>query len=204
LALTTLLAVVVPLSVLSTPFLLDWLGPSDDANRAAILVLALVAAGAVSLMVVPHYMLNGIGHSRLNVCCVALSTIVAIGFSLVLIPRWGAVGAAISLLAGYGAACPAVIWLVERRFLRLTATDALGLYAPAFVSAAAVGFGLLSVRSYAFSSSIALGVCLTASAAGLVMLNTAWAFVRAGDPLHAAAVRLCQAILLRRHHLDRD
>lgn len=93
------LLIAVPLYVLGPLILKLWLG-ENIASMAQVSLRILVCYFFVTtLTIIPHYFLNGIGNSRLNAIYLGAASIASIGAALLLLPRFGAPGAALARLA---------------------------------------------------------------------------------------------------------
>ena len=87
-----------PLIVLARPFLRLWIGAEFSAQAHLLLAAITVAYFQLALNVVPYHALNGLGASRVTMAFHVGAAAVTIAAGCVLIPRFGALGAAATVV----------------------------------------------------------------------------------------------------------
>ena len=88
-------------AVLLTPMLLRlWLGPQFAAKSAAPMQVLIIAYFLASVSVVPSHIYNGKGNTRISAFYATIGTLMNVSLCLVLIPRFGIMGAAAAALVG--------------------------------------------------------------------------------------------------------
>ncbi len=98
------MALAIPLVCLATPLLLHWMGGEVAINSARALQFQAISYFFMSSSAVPYYVLNGIGLPKVNAGFSVASGSVSIILNLILIPRFGIIGAALAGTAnGLGA-----------------------------------------------------------------------------------------------------
>ncbi len=94
------LAVSAPLFVFSGPILRFWLGEGFAAQSSGVMRVVVVGYFLVALSAVPFYIFSGMGHVRIVAVYSLISAALNITGCLLLIPRWGLLGAALAVIVG--------------------------------------------------------------------------------------------------------
>ncbi len=90
-----------PVIVLSTQIMTIWMGADYSVKSSAVLVILTLSVVFNSLGIIPYYILDGIGMPGVNAKVAILTAIMNISLCLLLIPRLGLIGAALSNLANF-------------------------------------------------------------------------------------------------------
>jgi membrane protein EpsK len=97
-----MLAIVIPLvvllAVLSRPLLSVWLGPRFGASSGDILAVLAVGYGLTLLTGMPALIADATGHPHWTATAGAAAAVINVTLTIVLVPRFGAIGAAYALL----------------------------------------------------------------------------------------------------------
>jgi len=114
LMLTLVLPLVVLLAVLSRPLLSAWLGPSFAAASAGILAALAVGYGLTLLTGVPALIADATGHPHWTATAGVVYAVINLTLTIVLVPRFGAIGAAYAFLANSVVQGLAFVLIVQR------------------------------------------------------------------------------------------
>lgn len=118
-----MLAVTLPLVILvgllARPLMSTWLGPSFGDASANILALLALAYGLNLLTGVPALVADATGRPHWTTAILVASAIVTVTLTIVLVPRYGAIGAAYALLVNNAAQALVFIPIVQIRIVRL-------------------------------------------------------------------------------------
>ncbi len=88
-------------AVLLTPMLLRiWLGPQFAAKSAASMQVLITAYFLAAVSVVPSHIYNGKGNTKISAIYATIGTAMNVSLCLILIPRFGIIGAAVAALVG--------------------------------------------------------------------------------------------------------
>jgi O-antigen/teichoic acid export membrane protein len=90
------LAIAVPLYLAGPDILRLWVGKDVAAESSDIFRILVCYSAILATTIVPHYFLNGVGDARLNALFSMVSVAVAAVATVVLVPRFGAGGAALA------------------------------------------------------------------------------------------------------------
>jgi O-antigen/teichoic acid export membrane protein len=124
------LVMVIPLTILvagfSHPLLDGWLGPSFADASAGILAVLAVAYGLAQVMGVPTLAADATGHVHWSAGFAIASAVINLSLTIVLVPRVGAIGAAYALLINSATQGLVFVYLVQRRFVRVSVRTMLG------------------------------------------------------------------------------
>ena len=112
--LTLVLPLVVLLAVLSRPLLSAWLGPSFAAASAGILAALAVGYGLTLLTGVPALIADATGHPHWTATAGVVYAVINLTLTIVLVPRFGAIGAAYAFLANSVVQGLAFVLIVQR------------------------------------------------------------------------------------------
>lgn len=112
-------SVSIPLYVFSEKILLYWLGPTFADKSTAVLRILILTYGMLALTAIPYYLALGANKPWVPAVFSIFTAVLNVGLVLVLIPRFGIVGAAVGYLAST-AAVPFFVWYFERRVLGVT------------------------------------------------------------------------------------
>ncbi len=124
------------LGVFSHPVLTAWMGERIANQSAIVLSIAAAAFAFQFAAALQNTFLLAMGHASLMAKWNIIPGLANLGLNLILIPRYGAVGAATALLiVSFGSALP-YAYVVSRRILKVSPATLVGYYAaPAALSA---------------------------------------------------------------------
>lgn len=109
----------VPLLILAPEILKIWIGSGFAAQATLLFQFLVIAYALLGLGVAGSGMVAGFGYPEVNAAfALVLGVANGIGY-VVLIPRWGALGAAAASAVGSAVAMPLFFWYVRRRFLNI-------------------------------------------------------------------------------------
>jgi len=118
------LVMVVPMVILvagfSHPLLDGWLGPSFADASAGILAVLAIAYGLAQVMGVPTLAADATGHVHWSAGFAIVSAVINLTLTIVLVPRVGAIGAAYALLINAATQGLVFVYVVQRRFVRVS------------------------------------------------------------------------------------
>jgi O-antigen/teichoic acid export membrane protein len=118
------LVMVIPLAILlagfSHPLLDGWLGPSFADASAGILAVLAIAYGLAQVMGVPTLAADATGHVHWSAGFAIVSAVINLSLTIVLVPRVGAIGAAYALLINAATQGLVFVYVVQRRFVRVS------------------------------------------------------------------------------------
>jgi O-antigen/teichoic acid export membrane protein len=120
LGLVALLPVTILPSILALPILEVWIGPAFAAASAPILTVLAIAYGVVAASAVAGVTADATGHPDWSAAVNLAAAAVNITLMFILVPRFGAVGAAYALLATGLALLVAQTWVVHRWIVRVS------------------------------------------------------------------------------------
>lgn len=126
LGLVALLPVIILPSILALPILEVWIGPAFAASSAPILTVLAIAYGVVAASAVAGITADATGHPSWSAAVNLGAAAVNITLMFVLVPRYGAVGAAYALLITGVALLVAQTWMVQRWIVRVSLGEILG------------------------------------------------------------------------------
>jgi O-antigen/teichoic acid export membrane protein len=106
----------VPVFIFSREILLEWVGPEFATTSFGTLRLLILTYAALSLTALPYYLTLGFGRPQISAAFNVLTAAINLVLILILIPRYGLIGAAAAYLAST-VTVPAFIVFVERRLL---------------------------------------------------------------------------------------
>ncbi|TMG17136.1 MAG: flippase [Chloroflexi bacterium] len=132
-------------SLLAWPILDAWIGPAFADNSAQILAVLALAYGLVAVSAVSGFAADATGHPDWNAGLTIASAVVNLTLTLLLVPRIGAVGAAIALLVTGAFLLVTMNYAVQRWLLRIELRTALVqvVLRPGLAAAGLVLYGLL-------------------------------------------------------------
>ena len=116
--LLVIVTLVVPVFIFSRQLLHEWVGEDFATTSFGALRLLLLTYAALALTALPYYFALGIGRPRILAVFNVVSALVNVALIVVLIPRYGLIGAAIAYFAST-LAVPVLILYIERRLLEL-------------------------------------------------------------------------------------
>lgn len=120
-----ILPIVVLMALLGHPVLELWLGTAFADRSSDILTVLGIAFGAASIFGVSALAADATGHVRLTSAFAVISAAINISLTLLLVPRFGAIGAAWALLANMGLQGGFFAVLFQYRFLAVHTKDLL-------------------------------------------------------------------------------
>ena len=131
-------------SLLAWPILDAWIGPAFADKSAPILAVLALAYGLIAVSAVSGFAADATGHPDWNAGLTIASAVVNLTLTLILVPRIGAVGAAVALLINGVFLLVTMNYAVQRWLLRIEPADALKLLIrPALAAAGLVGYALV-------------------------------------------------------------
>jgi O-antigen/teichoic acid export membrane protein len=101
------------------PILLAWVGREVASHSAAIFSLLAVGYGLSALVGIPGQASDATGHQRWTAAFAAASAAIQLVLALILVPRYGAIGAAVALVINTVTQGSIFVWLVQHRFLQI-------------------------------------------------------------------------------------
>jgi O-antigen/teichoic acid export membrane protein len=146
-----------------------WVG-QGIANRASwIFVVLTFGYGLSALIGIPAQTADATGNQRWTAAFAVASAVLQLTLALILVPRFGAIGAAIALLINTLTQGALFVWLVQRRFLHISALVVLtrAVLRPLVASLALAAYVLLT-RPYIHSTAVLLVVI---AGAGVLFLG---------------------------------
>jgi O-antigen/teichoic acid export membrane protein len=183
--------------VLSDSVFRYWLGATFAAQAVPILRWLLVGWGTIALSLVAIFALNAFGFPEINAGVRVLQGIALVGACLVLVPKFGAVGAAYGLAGGMLLTVPLYMVYVDRKLELQSADVAVDLFAkPVLIGALVLAVGLALHQGYSsliydvvllvLMPALSLGLALGAgtisrdeSELGVRLLREVWGGVKA-------------------------
>ena len=120
LGLVALLPVIILPSVLAGPILTVWIGPAFAAASAPILTVLAIAYGVVAAAAVAGVTADATGHPDWVAAVNLATAAVNIALMFILVPRFGAVGAAYALLVSGVGLLLTITWVVHRWIVRVS------------------------------------------------------------------------------------
>ena len=166
-------ALAVPFAVLSFPFLRYWMGPEFARQGSTVLTILAASYYLSSLTAVPSSTAHGIGRPDVNAAFASSVAILNVTLCLILIPRWGLVGAAYANLFGVVLVVPAFLFFMEHHLLQLETRLVLRkvYLGPTMVGAVVILFGAFVIAPQVRSLGIVLvGFLLCLALYGLLAL----------------------------------
>jgi O-antigen/teichoic acid export membrane protein len=131
-------------SLLAWPILDAWIGPAFADRSAPILAVLALAYGLIAVSAVSGFAADATGHPDWNAGLTIASAVVNLTLTLILVPRIGAVGAAVALLINGVFLLVTMNYAVQRWLLRIEPRAALALLVrPALAAAGLVVYALL-------------------------------------------------------------
>lgn len=167
------LIIAVPLLVLAPDILRVWIGPEFALKASTIFRCLIVAYGVLALNVAASNIVAGFGNPEVNAAfAFGLGAVNAVGY-VALIPRWGALGAAIASAIGSAIAVPPFLWYVRRRFFHVRWSVILrrAVIRP-FVSAAVTALLTVVMRQW-ITGLVSLALVVTCSCSVYLALTAA-------------------------------
>lgn len=111
---------IVVFGVFSHPILLAWVGSDVADHSAGIFSLLAIGYGLSALIGVPAQASDSTGHQRWTAAFATASAVIQLTLALLLVPRFGAIGAAAALVINTVTQGSVFVWLVQSRFLRIS------------------------------------------------------------------------------------
>jgi O-antigen/teichoic acid export membrane protein len=115
-----LLSVAIPASVFAYKILQYWIGPSFAEKSSLTFRLLIATYALIALTPIPYYFALGSGRAKITAVYSAAAAALNVALMVVLIPRYGIVGAAVAYLVST-VTVPGFLWYVETRVLALEA-----------------------------------------------------------------------------------
>jgi len=149
-----------------------WVGSSFASHASAIFAVLAVGYGLSAIVGMPAQASDATGHQRWTAGFAVASAVIQLTLALILVPRFGAVGAAEALVINTATQGAIFVWLVHRRFLRLSALAFFGavVIRPLVAGLALVVFVLVT-RQYVHSIGLLL---LVLAVSGALYLGLTW------------------------------
>ena len=132
-------ALAAPIAALSFPFLRYWMGLEFAQEGSAALTILALAYYMTSLTAVPSSVVHGIGRPEVNAFFSVGTGVLNVVFCLLLIPRFGLLGAAYANLTN-GLVVPFYLHYVERHLLKL---DTMQMLQKVYLGPMLLGAGIL-------------------------------------------------------------
>jgi O-antigen/teichoic acid export membrane protein len=102
------------------PILSAWVGPDIAGRSAAIFTILAIGYGLSALIGIPAQASDATGHQRWTAAFAIVSAILQLTLALILVPRYGPIGAAIAVLVNTVTQGTVFVLLVQHRFLRIS------------------------------------------------------------------------------------
>lgn len=102
------------------PILAAWVGPSIAANASGIFALLAIGYGLSALVGIPAQASDATGHQRWTAGFAVASAVIQLTLVLILVPRYGPIGAAAALVVNTVTQGAVFVWVVQRRFLGIS------------------------------------------------------------------------------------
>lgn len=109
----------------ASPILSAWVGSNFAAHAAAIFALLAVGYGLSAVIGIPAQASDATGHQRWTAGFAVASAVIQLTLALILVPRYGPIGAAIALVANTVTQGALFVWLVHHRFLQVSTVSVL-------------------------------------------------------------------------------
>ena len=113
-----IVSLTVPAFVFARQLLLEWVGEAFATTSFGTLRVLIVTYALLALTSLPYYLALGMGRPRILAVFNVVTAIINVVLIVILIPRYGLIGAAVAYLAST-VTVPALILYVERRLLAL-------------------------------------------------------------------------------------
>jgi O-antigen/teichoic acid export membrane protein len=107
-----------PVFIFSREILFEWVGPEFATTSFGTLRLLILTYLALSLTALPYFLTLGFGRPQVSAVFNVLTAVINLVLIVILIPRYGLIGAAVAYLAST-VTVPAFIVFVERRLLEV-------------------------------------------------------------------------------------
>jgi O-antigen/teichoic acid export membrane protein len=132
-------------SLMAWPILDAWIGPAFADKSAPILTVLALAYGLVAVSAVSGFAADATGHPDWNAGLTIASAVVNLTLTLILVPRIGAVGAAVALLINGAFLLVTMNYAVQRWLLRIDPREAVIniVLRPALAAAGLVVYALI-------------------------------------------------------------
>lgn len=117
-----IISISIPLIVLAEPIFRYWLGGKFAAESSNVLRILVLTYGMIALTAIPYYIALGAGKPKPPAVFNGIGAVLNVSLVAALIPRFGAIGAAIGYLIST-ITVPAFVWYVERKVIRVHGAD---------------------------------------------------------------------------------
>jgi len=161
----------------ASPILSVWVGSSFATHASAIFVLLAIGYGLSAIIGIPAQASDATGHQRWTAGFAIASAVIQLSLALILVPRYGPIGAAIALVSNTVTQGALFVWLVHHRFLELSTLTLIrtSVLRPLLAS---VGLGLFVLITRGYPHTIVLLLVTLAFAAavygGLTLIVGVW------------------------------
>jgi O-antigen/teichoic acid export membrane protein len=183
----------------ASPILNVWVGSTFATRASLIFVLLAIGYGLSAIIGIPAQASDATGHQRWTAGFAVASAVIQLSLALILVPRYGPIGAAIALVSNTVTQGALFVWLVHHRFLTFSTLAIIrtSVLRPALAS---VGLGLFVLVTQSYLNSAALLLVALAFAgilyAGLTLVLGVWT---KGEILQAKQLaRMAWAAILSR------
>jgi len=105
----------------STEILTAWVGQSIAQQASLIFAVLACGYGLSAVIGIPAQTADATGNQRWTAAFAVASAVIQLTLALILVPRFGAIGAAEALLINTVTQGAVFVWLVQRRFLHISA-----------------------------------------------------------------------------------
>jgi O-antigen/teichoic acid export membrane protein len=148
--------------VYSREILSVWVGPDVASHSSSIFQVLAVAYGMAAVVGIPAMAADATGHQRWTAAFSVASAVINVALSVLLVPRIGAIGPAWALLFNSCSQGLLFVWLVQRRFLRISLRSVLdrALLRPALAAVGLAIFLALSAPHVGSPAALLLGVLI--------------------------------------------
>lgn len=181
------------------PILSSWVGSSFASHASAIFAVLAVGYGLSAIVGIPAQASDATGHQRWTAGFAVASAVIQLTLALILVPRFGAIGAAEALLINTVTQGAFFVWLVQRRFLHISALTVFGgaVLRPLVASLGLAVFVLVT-RPYVHSAGVLLAVL---AGAGLLYLGLTFVLGVWSREELAVATRMARQLWAKRTRL---
>jgi O-antigen/teichoic acid export membrane protein len=163
-----IVSLTVPAFIFSRELLREWVGESFATTSFGTLRLLLITYALLALTALPYYLSLGIGRPRILAVFNVMSALVNVVLIVILIPRYGLIGAAVAYCAST-VTVPALIFYIERRLLELDRSPWPSLIARLSLVAVGQTTFCLLLRPLATGLAQVIGLLLLGVAIGLAL-----------------------------------
>jgi O-antigen/teichoic acid export membrane protein len=161
----------------ASPILTAWVGASFAARASAIFAVLAIGYGLSAIVGIPAQASDATGHQRWTAGFAVASAMIQLTLALVLVPRYGPIGAAIALVINTVTQGTLFVWLVHHRFLHVsTLTLMRTVVLRPLLASVGLGLFVLVTRGYLHNTALLLVTMAFAGVlyAGLTLVLGVW------------------------------